>query len=117
MEPSVNEQQVEQDFELLKRFTRCAWQRKLPNVEALIDRIRVELLVAELTKRRRALYRAAVDFLEDAVEERYEKENKDRREARQSPQQPPSRVSQHQRNNSQEISPKMRPKPPENNKT
>lgn len=84
MSRAVNEEQVEQDFELLNRFTRSAWQRPLPHVEALINRIRVELMVAELTRRRKALYRAAVDFLEDAVEERYENEQKDRKQARRS---------------------------------
>jgi dGTP triphosphohydrolase len=84
MAAKVNEQNVERDFELLKRFTQCAWQRDLAHVEALIDRIRVEMMIEPLTRRRKAYYRAVIDFLEDVVEERYEKERKNRHETRRS---------------------------------
>jgi len=75
---TVNEAQIDQDLELINRVARLGWQRDVQNVEALIERLRVELIINDFRGSQKHFHRAVIDRLEDVLEERYEKENADR---------------------------------------
>ena len=83
MGKQVDEQKVEQDLESLERFCRTAWQSDLQNVEALIERLQVEMIVQRYPRRKKAIYRAVIDYMEDVLDRRYEKADDDRDTVRQ----------------------------------
>ena len=83
MGTQVDERKVEQDLEMLERFCRTAWQSDLQNVEALIERLQVEMIVQRYPRRKKAIYRAVIDYMEDVLERRYEKIEDDRDTVRQ----------------------------------
>jgi len=69
-EPRVNAAQVEHDLAQIDNIRRLAWQRSPADVQALIDRLRIMLLVQHHPRKRRHFYRAVTDFLEESLEER-----------------------------------------------
>lgn len=78
----VNEAQINADLELIERLARLPWQRDVHNVEALIERLRVETIIQKHRGSLKRYHRAIIDRLEDVLEERYEKEDTDRNSTR-----------------------------------
>lgn len=79
----VDEAQLERDLKLIAGIRAIAWQRSPANLLALLDRLRVMLLIEDITRRQRRVYRTIIDYLEDVLEERLEKHEKaDRAQAR-----------------------------------
>jgi hypothetical protein len=64
------EDRVEKEFDRLKLFLALAWRENPRFVQALADRIAVEHLTGDAARARRRVYRAMVDYIEDALEER-----------------------------------------------
>ena len=79
---AVDQERIERDLAYLKSFMSCAWHRDLEEVEALVERLRLDLMLNKQDAPARHLYNAAVHFLEDAVEHRHRAERKDRRATR-----------------------------------
>ena len=70
----VNDAAVEKDYGYLKGFIGAAWNSPLTEVEALVERIRIDLMLETvMTRARKALYREAIDYLESVLDRRYEK--------------------------------------------
>ena len=80
----VDEKRVDRDVEMVEQLSRLAWQRDLANVEALIERLRVEMIVKDYRGSQKRFHRAVIDRFEDVLEERYEKEDRDRETTRRS---------------------------------
>ena len=75
----LDEEQIESDLELIGRIRDIAWQRNPKTLLALIERLQVYLLVEDISRRHRRVYRAIIDYFEDILEDRIEKdENVDR---------------------------------------
>lgn len=72
---SVDEQQVEDDLEQIAKIRSIAWQRKPENLLALIEAIQVKLLMEDISRRQRQVYRTIIDYFEDVLEERIEKDD------------------------------------------
>ena len=70
----INEEQVERDLAMLGNIRSLAWQRSPANLLALIDRLRVKLMVEDISRRQRHVYRAVIDYFEDVLEERFKQE-------------------------------------------
>lgn len=70
----VNEEVVEKDLEMLANIRSIAWQRNPQNLLALIERLQVKLIVEDLSRRQRQVYRAIIDYFEDVLEERIDKD-------------------------------------------
>jgi hypothetical protein len=84
-ERAIDEAQVERDLNAIGEIRRIAWQRDTVDVVALIERLRVQLIVEDMPRRRRRLYRSLIDYFEEVVEERFETETgHDRKTARRS---------------------------------
>ena len=82
MGTQVDERKVEQDLETLERFCRTVWQNDLQDVEALIERLQVEISPSA-TRGKKAIFRSVIDYMEDVLEPRYEKLENDRDTVRQ----------------------------------
>jgi hypothetical protein len=78
MTQAVNDTHVEQDFEHLQQLAAKAWMRPLPEVQALAERIRVELLVRKPERKTSAFYHAAIHYFEDVADLRHDREQADR---------------------------------------
>lgn len=76
----INEAQVERDLETIGSIRDMAWQRSPETLLALIDRLRVKLIVEDISRRQRHVYRTIIDYFEDVLEERFDKEKNARRE-------------------------------------
>ena len=74
-EPRIDEAQIERDMELLGKIRGIPWQRNPQTLLALIERLQVKLLVEDLSRRQRQVYRAIIDYFEDVLEERIEKDD------------------------------------------
>jgi hypothetical protein len=72
---SVDEQQVEDDLEQIAKIRSIAWQRKPENLLALIEAIQLKLLMEDISRRQRQVYRTIIDYFEDVLEERIEKDD------------------------------------------
>jgi hypothetical protein len=72
---SVDEQQVEDDLEQIAKIRSIAWQRKPENLLALIEAIQIKLLMEDISRRQRQVYRTIIDYFEDVLEERIEKDD------------------------------------------
>ncbi len=72
----INLEQVERDLELIADIRRMAWQRSPQNLLALIEGLQVKLLVENISRRQRQVFRAIIDYFEDVLEERIEKDEK-----------------------------------------
>ena len=71
----VDEGQVERDLELIAQIRRMAWQRNPPTLLALIEGLQVKLLLEDISRRQRQMYRAIIEYYEDVLEERIEKDD------------------------------------------
>ncbi|MDF1720145.1 MAG: hypothetical protein P1U65_05700 [Minwuia sp.] len=71
---------AEKRLDTIKSILGSAWRSDPVEVQVLIDRLTVETLVDKISKPRRQVYRALIDYLEDALEER---EDADPEEVRQ----------------------------------
>lgn len=71
---------AEKRLDSVKNLLGSAWRSDPVEVQALIDRLTVETLVDKVSKPRRQVYHALIDYLEDALEER---EDADPEEVRQ----------------------------------
>lgn len=79
----VDEKAVERDYGFLKSFVGSAWNSPLTEVEALVERIRIDLMLeTQVSRARKALYREAIDYLEHVLERRYEKLEEPRESSR-----------------------------------
>ena len=79
----VNEQQVEADLEAIGKIRNIAWQRSPQTLLAISERLQVKLIVEDLPRRQRQVYRAIIDYFEDVLEQRVEQdEATDRAEVR-----------------------------------
>ena len=70
----IDEAQVERDLATLANIRSIAWQRSPANLLALIDRLRVKLMIEDISRRQRHVYRAIIDYYEDILEERFKQE-------------------------------------------
>lgn len=70
----VNEQQIEADLELIGKIRGIAWQRNPQTLLALSERLQVKLIVEDLPRRQRQVYRAIIDYFEDVLEQRVEQD-------------------------------------------
>ncbi len=61
---------AEKRLENLKVLLGSAWHSDPAEVQALIDRLSVETFVDKVSHPRRQVYRALIDYLENALEER-----------------------------------------------
>lgn len=73
---TIDEERVDRRLGYLRSFMQSAWNAELPEAEALLERIRVELMLDRIDASTRRLYRAAARYLEDAVEHRRGAEGK-----------------------------------------
>ena len=76
----VNETQIEQDLDMLGNIRSIAWQRDPQTLLALIERLQVKLVVEDLPRRQRQVYRAIIDYFESVLEDRIESDQKTDRE-------------------------------------
>jgi len=84
MTMDLDEPHIEKQFKQLKHFADGVWHTDLTNVEAIVERIRLELIIEQVRNPRKTFYRAVIDYLEDVVDERYKKENKNPEASRRS---------------------------------
>jgi len=71
---SIDEERVDRRMGYLRSFVDSAWNAELGEVEALVERIRVELMLGRCDHATEGLYRAAVRCLEDVAERRRKRE-------------------------------------------
>jgi hypothetical protein len=74
---SIDEERVDRRLGYLRSFMQSAWRAELPEAEALLERIRVELMLNRVDAATKQFYRAAARCLEDAVARRRESAGKD----------------------------------------
>ena len=74
----VDDAKIERQFDYLQRFVASAWSDSLVEIEALGERIRVEVILAHADHPTRAFYRATAHYLEDVLEQRYANEGHER---------------------------------------
>lgn len=77
---NLDEAQIERDLKTLSAIRDIAWQRSPETLLGLIDRIRVKLIVDDIPRRQRRVYRTIIDYFEDVLDERFDKETHTRRE-------------------------------------
>lgn len=68
-----NEAEVERAHDMLLKFISMARQLRPVDGEALINRLRVDLMINDFSRERRRLYRSAIDYFEDILDERLSK--------------------------------------------
>lgn len=71
----IDEKQVDLDLKQIEKFRNIAWQRNPQTLLALIERLKVTLLLEKMPRRRRNVYRAIIDYYEDVLEERVDKDD------------------------------------------
>ena len=71
----IDEKQVDRDIAQIAAIRDMAWQRSPENLLALSERLQVILLTEDVPRRRRQVYRALIDYFEDVLEERIEKDD------------------------------------------
>lgn len=71
----IDEKQVDRDVAQIATIRDMAWQRSPENLLALSERLQVILLTEDVPRRRRQVYRALIDYFEDVLEERIEKDD------------------------------------------
>lgn len=75
---SIDEAHVEREAQLLRAFVSVGRNGEPPVVQAVIERLRLDLMLGAHDGAAKRLYRAAVDYLEEAIEQRPEAANADR---------------------------------------
>jgi len=71
---SIDEERVDRRLGYLRSFMGSAWNADLDELEALIERIRLELMLGRCDRSAEMLYRAAVRALEDVAGRRRKQE-------------------------------------------
>lgn len=79
---TIEEERIERRLGYLQSFIRSAWTSDLAEVEALAERLRLELMLSRLDPATKAFYRAAAHFLDEALDQLHEKEGANRIGAR-----------------------------------
>lgn len=82
MAEKVNEKLIEKDLAEIENLFGIAWHNSFMTTEALLERLRVEIMISRPSRRKRRVYRALIDYIEDVLEERYADEEQDRPEKR-----------------------------------
>ena len=75
---SIDEKHVEQAYARLRAAINLAMHLDLHDLEALIERMRVTLMLERLDRDRRHVYRALIDLYEAELERRYDASEHDR---------------------------------------
>ena len=75
---TIEEERIERRLEYLQSFIQSAWTSDLAEVEALAERLRLELMLSRLDPVTKAFYRAAAHFLDEALDQLHEKQGADR---------------------------------------
>jgi hypothetical protein len=70
----IDDRKVEHAFERIRDSLNLSMQLDIGHLEALIERFRIELMLARPSRERRAVYRASIDLLEAELHRRYEAE-------------------------------------------
>jgi hypothetical protein len=79
----IDENQVEMDLAHIGKIRDIAWQRSPQTLLAIIERLQVNLTLEDMPRRRRQMHRGIIDYFEDVLEERIERDdNTDRSEVR-----------------------------------
>lgn len=79
---SIDERRVESAFERIRDALNLAIQLELPQLEALIERFRIEVMLSRPSRDKRTVYRSIIDLLEGELERRYEAEGQHREHVR-----------------------------------
>lgn len=66
----AHQEMAEKRLETIRSLLGAAWRSDPAEVQALIDRLSVETFVDKVSRPRRQVYRALIDYLENALEER-----------------------------------------------
>ncbi len=61
---------AEKKLDAIKALLGSAWHSEPAEIQALIDRLSVETFVDKVSRPRREVYRALIDYMENALEER-----------------------------------------------
>jgi hypothetical protein len=75
---SIDDTKVEHVFQQVRHALNACREVSLADKQALVERFRVELMIADLSPRRRAVYRAVIDMLEDIIEDELDRQAADR---------------------------------------
>ncbi|MFT5487547.1 MAG: hypothetical protein ACI9JL_004567 [Paracoccaceae bacterium] len=79
----IDEKQVDTDLGQIGKIREIAWQRNPQTLLAIIERMQVNLVLEDMPRRRRQMHRAIIDYFEDVLEERIERDaNTDREQVR-----------------------------------
>ncbi len=71
---AIEDKKIEDIFNLFRRAINAGQDMNLAHQQALVERFRVELMVADMSSRRKTVYRAIIDMFEDIIEEEVEKQ-------------------------------------------
>tara|TARA_R110002167_G_scaffold39839_3_gene122768 strand:+ start:254 stop:541 length:288 start_codon:yes stop_codon:yes gene_type:complete len=72
---SIDDQKVEQIFVQFRRALNAGQSMDLAHMQALAERFRVELMIADVSPARRAIYRSIIDMFEDIIEQEADKQD------------------------------------------
>ena len=75
---AVEEERIERRLGYLQSFIQSAWTSDLAEVEALAERLRIELMISRFDPATKAFYRAAAHFLDETLEQLHDKEGVNR---------------------------------------
>lgn len=78
----IDESKIEREAQLLRSFMNVGQYGDLHEAEAVIERLRLDLMLNDFDGSAKAFYRAALHFLEESVELRHALENRSRLETR-----------------------------------
>ena len=70
---AIDDDRVERLFTQFRQALSTGQDMDLPHMQALVERFRVELLIADVSARRRRVYRAIIDMFEDLIDEKVDK--------------------------------------------
>lgn len=65
---AINDKKIESLFEQYRRAINASQELDLQHKQALVERVRVELMITPVSSGRKAVYRAVIDLLEDSIE-------------------------------------------------
>jgi len=71
---NIDEERVEHAFDRIRSAVNLALQQEIWQIEALVERFRVEIMLSRPSRDRRAVYRALIDLLEGELHRRYHAE-------------------------------------------
>ncbi|MEQ9639779.1 MAG: hypothetical protein RIM84_07095 [Alphaproteobacteria bacterium] len=64
----IDDQKVEKVFENIRRSINEGMRLDAPQMRGLVERLRVDLMLSQYSRRKKGVYRALVDLLEDELE-------------------------------------------------